>query len=77
MLIGNIITSVVRSKAIDLQIPLGVLLRDYKAILGYTYDYGITCSYDEIRRFKKSAALAVAADTSVHGISSAEDYMWN
>ena len=68
MLIGNIITSVVRNKATDLQVALGVILRDYKAIFGYTYDYGITYSYDEIRQFKKSAA----ADPSVHGISSAE-----
>ena len=72
LLIGNIITSVVRNKSTDLQIALGMLLRDYKSILGYTYDYGITCSYDEIRRFKKSAAVAAAADPSVHGISSAE-----
>ena len=72
MLIGNIITSVVRNKATDLQIALGVLLRDYKAILGYTYDYGITCSYDEIRRFNKFEAVAAAADPSVHGISSLE-----
>ena len=72
ILIGNIITSVVRNKAIDLQIALGVLLRNYKAILAYTYDYGITCSYDEIRRSKKSAEVASAADPSMHVISSAE-----
>ena len=72
LLIGNIITSVVRNKSTDLQIALGVLLRDNKSILGYTYHYGITCSYDEIRRFKKAAAVAAAPDPSVHGISSAE-----
>ena len=72
MLIGNKITSVVRNKTPDLQITLGALLRDYRATLCYTYDYGITCSYDEIRRFKKSAEVAAAADPSVHGISSAE-----
>ena len=66
MLIGNIITSVVRNKSTDLQVALGVLLRCY------TYDYGIICSYDEIRRFKKFAAVAAAADPTVHGISSAE-----
>ena len=49
-----------------------MLLRDYKTILGYTYDYGITCSYDEILRFKKSAAVVAAKDPSVRGISSAE-----
>ena len=72
LLIGNIITSVLRHRPTDLQIALGVLLRDYKTILGYTYDYGITCSYDEILRFKKSAAVIASNDPSVHGISSAE-----
>lgn len=71
ILIGNIITSVLRNKPTDLQIALGVLLRDYKTILGYTYDFGITCSYDEVLRFKKSAAVIAAKDPSVHGISSA------
>ena len=46
LLIGNIITSALRNRPTDLQIALVVLLRDYKTILGYTYDYGITCSYD-------------------------------
>ena len=72
LLIGNIITGVLRNKPTDLQISLGVLLRDYKSILGYTYDYGMTCSYDEVLRFKKSAAVAAAKKPSVHGISSAE-----
>ena len=72
LLIGNIIASVFRNRPTDLQIALGVLLRDYKTILGYTYDYGITCSYYDILCFKKSAAVVAAKDPSVHGISSAE-----
>ena len=72
LLIGNIITSVLRNRPTYLQIALGVLLRDYKTILGYTYDYGITCSYDGIFRFKKSTAVVAAKDPSVHGISNAE-----
>lgn len=71
LLIGNIITSVLRNKPTDLQIALGVLLRDYKTILGYTFDYGITCCYDEVLRFKKSAAVIAAKEPHVHGISSA------
>ncbi len=52
LLIGaNIITSVLRHKSTDLQIALGVLLRDSKTILSYTHNYGITCSYDEVLRF--------------------------
>ena len=73
LLIGKIITSVLRNRPTYLQIALGVLLRDYKTILGYTYDYGIACSYDEILRFKKSAAVVAAKDPSVHGISSATE----
>ena len=72
LLIGNIITSVLRNRPTDLQIGLGVLLRDYKTIHGYTYDYGITCSYNEILRFKKPAAVVSAKDPSINGISSAE-----
>ena len=62
LLIGNVITSVLRNRPTDIQIALGVLLRDYKTILGYTYDHGITCSYDEILRFKKSAAMDAAKE---------------
>jgi hypothetical protein len=71
-LIGNIITSVLCNKATDLQIALGALLRDSKTILGYTYDFGITCSYDEVLRFKKSAAVIASKEPSVHGISNAD-----
>ena len=63
LLIGNIITSVLRNKRTYLQISLGVLLRVYNTILGYTY---------EVLYFKKSAAVAAAKQPSVHGISGAE-----
>lgn len=33
------------------------------------YDYRVTCSYDEVLRFKKSAAVAASADPSMQGIS--------
>ena len=52
-----------RNKPTYLQISLGVLLRVYKTIFGYIY---------EVLRFKKSAAVAAAKQTSVHGISGAE-----
>ena len=73
LLIGNIITSVLRNQPTDLQISLGVLLRDSKLILGYTHDFGVTCTYDEVLRFKKSAAVAASRDPSVHGISSSKN----
>ena len=33
------------------------------------HDYGIICSYDEVLRFKRSAAVAASTDTSSLGIS--------
>ncbi len=73
MMIGSIVTSAVKNKPTDLQVSLGVLLRDSKTLLGYTYDYGITCSYDEVLRFKKSAAVAAVKDPKLQGISSSGD----
>ena len=37
------------------------------------YNYGVTCSYDEVLRFKKSAAAALSNDASGLGICSADD----
>lgn len=71
-LIGNIVTSVMTSQPTDLQIALGVLLRDSKMIINHMYDYRVTCSYDEVLRFKKSAAVAAAQDLSQQGISDAK-----
>ncbi len=62
LLIGNIITSVVKSLATPLQIALAVLQRDSKAIIKAFFDFGITCSYDELQRFKKSAAFTANAN---------------
>ena len=73
LMIGNVVTSILKSQPTDLQVSLGVLLRDSKMILGYTYDFGITCSYDEVLRFKKSAAVAAAKDPNLHGISDSEN----
>ena len=57
LLIGNIVTSALFSKPTNLQIALGNLLRDHKSTVNKLYRFGVTCSYDEILRFKKSAAL--------------------
>ena len=51
LMIGNIITSIINN-----QPTLGVLLRDSKALIGYMHDSGMTYSYDEVLRFRKSAA---------------------
>ena len=55
LLIGNIVTSALSSKPTNLQIALGNLLRDHKSIVHKLYRFGMTSSYDEIVRFKKSA----------------------
>ena len=59
LLIGNIVTSVLRNHATPLQIALGVhVLINRKKIIKHMFDYKVTCSYDELRRYKKSSAVA-------------------
>ena len=55
-LIGNIITSVVRKKPTSLLIDLALLVRE-KKLIEHLYDYKVVCSYDEVKRFKASAAV--------------------
>lgn len=57
LLIGNMVTSVLRSHATPLQIALGVLIHR-KKLITHMFDYRVTCSYDESRRYKKSSAVA-------------------
>ena len=52
LLIGNIVTSVLRNHATPLQIALGVLI-NRKKIIKHMFDYKVTCSYNEMRRYKK------------------------
>ena len=68
LLIGNIITSIISNKFTDLQLALGNLMRDSKALMNRMYQFKVTCSYDEILRFKKSAALAANKDIKLSGI---------
>lgn len=57
LLIGNMITSIVTKKTTGLQLALGMLFRDSKELLSHMFDYKVTCSYDEVLTFKKSAAV--------------------
>ena len=57
LLIGNIITSVVKNLTTPLQVALTVLLRDSKELIKAFFDFGVACSYDELLQFKKSAAF--------------------
>ena len=58
-MIGNMVTSAVTNKPTFLQIVLGIAVRD-KSIIELLYDHGVSSSYDEILRFKGSAAHAAA-----------------
>ena len=42
---------------------------DSKDFVNHFYDFGVTCSYDEILRFKKSVALAATTQSSLSDIS--------
>ena len=47
-------------------------MRNSKEIESHMYDYRITCSYDELLRLNKSAAVAAAKDLAEQGISDAK-----
>ena len=73
LLIGNIITSVVKSFATPLQIALTVLLRDSKEKVKSFHDFGVTCSYDELLIFKKSVAFNANAKMDLNGLKIGEN----
>ena len=43
-------------------------MKDSNDLVNHFYDFGVTCSYDEILRFKKSAALDATIQSSLSGI---------
>ena len=59
-MIGNIVMSVVNSRATCLQISLGVLLNQKRKLVDQFHDFGVTSSYNELRRFKISCASTMA-----------------
>ena len=69
LLIANVITSVLSNKTTSLQIALCNLSRDSKSLINELYQFRVTCSYDEILRFKRSAALAATTDIKLSGIN--------
>ena len=68
-LIGNIVTSALRNYPTPLQIALAVLMRNSKALVSNMNELGVTCTYDELLRFKKSAAVAASSSPTLQGIS--------
>lgn len=72
LLIGNMITGAVKHRPTSLQVALGVYARE-KHLINTLHDFSVTCSYDEVLRFKSSAAHNTADLTKVQGIFKAED----
>ena len=54
-LIGNMITSTCTLRVSMLQVALGLLFRE-RRIIDHLYEYKVCASYDEVRRYKISAA---------------------
>lgn len=72
LLIGSIINGVLQNHPTDIQIDLGVSARHSKTLINRLHDYGVSCTYDEVLRFKTSAALVAVHDTDLAGLSNAE-----
>lgn len=60
-MIGHIITSAISGQATSLQIALSVLLSRHRKMIDELHNYGVASSYDELRRFRISAATAMAS----------------
>ena len=69
LMIGSIIASVVTNQPTPLQIAIGVLMSDHKGIIKALSKYNVTCSYDETRRFRRSAAVQAARGNLLAGMS--------
>ena len=74
-LIGSIVNDIINSQSTDLQVSLGVLIRDSKALIKRLHEFHVTCSYNEVLRFKKSAAVASQDDITLTAISDKSDGM--
>ena len=55
-LIGSIITRVIKHMAPPLEVSLAVAMNKQKGLVTLFHDFGVTCSYDELRRFRAYAA---------------------
>eukprot|EP00745_Piridium_sociabile_P037812 TRINITY_DN68984_c0_g1_i6.p1 TRINITY_DN68984_c0_g1~~TRINITY_DN68984_c0_g1_i6.p1 ORF type:complete len:1121 (+),score=248.01 TRINITY_DN68984_c0_g1_i6:81-3443(+) len=68
-MIGSIISSVVTNQPSSLQISLGILMSDHKALIKELSKYNVTCTYDETRRFRRSAAAQASKANLLAGVS--------
>ena len=53
-MIGSIVTYSLRSCTTHLQLALSLIIRKSKEILNCFHSFGVTCSYDEFKRIRKS-----------------------
>ena len=63
-LISSIVTSMASSKVSMLHVALGLKVREKKTV-EYLQEYGVTSSYDEVRRFKISSAYHASQKNNV------------
>ena len=64
----TLLASVLKNQPTSLQVDLGILIRTSKKLVALMHGFGVTCPYDEELCFKKSAALATAANVELSGI---------
>ena len=63
IMICNMITTQLKKTPCPLQVTLGTVIRE-KEIIQQLHKFGVVCSYDEVLRFRKSAAIASKQVTS-------------
>lgn len=69
LMIGSIISSVITNQPTPLQIAIGILMSDHKALITELSKLNVTCSYDETRRFRRSAAVQASKAHLLAGMS--------
>lgn len=72
LLIGSIV-SLTLSLFTNLQIGVGVKFRFLKELVNILNQFKISCTYDELLRFKKSAAFEVVKNVNLPGITKGND----
>jgi hypothetical protein len=71
ILITSITTSILTNHPTDLQlhVALVVLMRESKELINFLHSFNVICSYNEILRFRKSAARESTHNSSLKAIS--------
>ena len=73
IIICNINSYLVNSQPTPLQTALGVLLGNHKMLITELQKYNVSCSYDEGRRLKKSAAVQSTGASVLAGLQDANE----